>query len=277
MQLSLSGRIAEAERGTKERTAIAFADLAQLAARIGYHALCVRPSQATTATPDAQLGEMRSVLGRHGLVASMVTPDTRIANQGISPDANATLREIGPALHVAEALGAKIIRVAIIGADDIPWAQRAADAARERGIRLIHQNHTSTPFETVAGCREMMARIDRPNFGLCVEPVNFVLCGEDYGLEALKPLGPHIFNVCMQNVQITADGAWEIGTRSGVVRYERLVVGDPAGIDLPQFFDALTAVGYQGFVTTHQPAIAGIPTEDLAKQVYDAMAPFTVS
>ncbi|MAG37011.1 MAG: xylose isomerase [Dehalococcoidia bacterium] len=276
MQLSLSGRIAEAEH-SKEHAALDFASVAQLAASIGFEAVCVRPSQLTIDDPVEHAREMRATLNQHGLVASMITPDARVARQGSDPDANALLHQIGPALRLASVLGAGLVRVAIKGEEDIPRAQRAADEAREHGIRLVHQNHTATPFETVAGCREMVGRIDRSNFGLSIEPANFVLCGEDYGLSALKPLGPHIFNVYVQNLRITPDGTSEIDTRQGIVRYERLVVGDPAGIDLPQFFDGLAAVGYNGFVTTHQPAIEGLTERELAQRVYDGLAPFVRS
>ena len=62
-------------------------------------------------------------------------------------------------------------------------------------------------------------------------------------------------------------------TNHGPVRYDRLVIGDPGGVDLPRFFAALRALEYDSYVTSHQPSIDGIATEALARLVYDALAP----
>ena len=146
------------------------------------------------------------------------------------------------------------------------------DEAREFGIRLAQQTHTATPFETAAGCKEMIERIGRPNFGLILEPANFALCGEDYGPAALAPLGTSVFNVYVQNLRVTASGDSSVETNRGTVRYERLVIGDPGGVDLPRFFDGLSAIDYQGYVTSHQPAIPGVSEHALCEQVYAALA-----
>jgi len=272
VKLALSGRIAEAEH-VKEAT-VSVEELARLAVEVGYDALCLRPSQANVETSDERLREMRATLDQFGLNASMVTPDARIARQGGDPAANATLRDFEPALHVARALQAGLLRVALKGDDDIAWAQLAADAAREYGLRLVHQTHAATPFETLMDCQTMLRRIDRSNFGLTVEPANLALCGEDYGLDALRPIGRSIFNVYVQNVRSTPGGASAVSTNRGAVRYERLIVGDPGGIDLGKFFDALHALEYNGYVTAHQPAIESIAMESLAKRVHGALASF---
>ena len=127
----------------------------------------------------------------------MITADLRVSQQGSVLDTGAPLRDLEPTLKRASVLGADLIRVGVKSQDDIVWAQRAADEAREFGIRLAQQTHTATPFETAAGCKEMIERIARPNFGLILEPANFALCGEDYGPTALVPLGPAVFNVYM--------------------------------------------------------------------------------
>jgi sugar phosphate isomerase/epimerase len=272
MKLSLSGRIAENEH-VKESALVDLSDLARVAARTGYQAVCLRPSQVSLETPTERLRDVRSILDRHGLGASMITPDARIARQGSAPDAGAILRAFEPVLEIARVVGTGLVRVAIKGEADIPWAQRAADAARERGIRLVHQTHTATPFETVADCRAMLARIDRPNFGITLEPANLALCGEEYGPAALRPLTGSVFNVYIQNLRPAPNGRETIMTNRGPVRYERLVIGDSGGVDLPRFVAALHALEYDGYVTTHQPSIDGIATEALAGRVYDALAP----
>ncbi len=276
MQLSLSGRIAEAE-DVKDHASLDFSGLARLAAQVGFNAVCVRPTHLSSATPLARVREMRAILAQHGLAASMLTTDARVPREGNALDAGAFLRNLGPTLERAAALGADLMRVGVKSGEDVVWARRAADEAREHGIRLAQQTHTATPFETVAGCREMIERIDRPNFGLILEPANFALCGQDYGPAALTPLGPSVFNVYVQNLRVTDRGDSSVETNAGPVRYQRLVIGDPAGIDLPRFRDGLTAIDYRGYVTSHQPALPGVSVHSLCKQVYHALAPFVTS
>ncbi|MEZ4729587.1 MAG: hypothetical protein R3E79_20855 [Caldilineaceae bacterium] len=66
----------------------------------------------------------------------------------------------------------------------------AADEARERNIRLAHQSHTQSIFETVAGSLDILQRVGRPNFGIIYEPANLALCGEAYGPATLRPFSP---------------------------------------------------------------------------------------
>ena len=272
MQLSLSGRIVEAEH-IKTDASLQFAEFVELTARVGFHAVCVRSTHLNSATPIERAHEMRALLDSYGLVASMVMLDKRVASQGSDPKANAPLANISPMLERAAAIGSSMIRVAVKGAEDVTLAQRAADEAREHGIRLAHQNHTSTPFETVADCVEILDRIDRPNFGLIAEPANFMLCGEDYGAETLKPLADAIFNVYVQNLRVSDSGSATIETNRGAVRYERLVIGDAGGVDLARFCDGLRALGYAGFITSNQPASEGFTAEELIQRVYAALAP----
>jgi sugar phosphate isomerase/epimerase len=173
MKLSLSGRIAEEEH-IKDGTAISFADLAQLASEIGFQALCIRPSQVTVETPDEEIRCLRQILDTYGLQSSMVCLHTAIAAN--MSEAGQSLRDFGRDIDVAEMLGSRLIRITIKTEADVSWAQRAADQAQERGMRLVHLTHTNSPFETIEQCLEMTARINRPNFGLTVEPANLLLC-----------------------------------------------------------------------------------------------------
>jgi sugar phosphate isomerase/epimerase len=57
------------------------------------------------------------------------------------------------------------------------------DETRERGIRLAHQSHCASLFETVAGSLRVLQRVDRPNFGIIYEPANWLIAGEDYAVK----------------------------------------------------------------------------------------------
>jgi sugar phosphate isomerase/epimerase len=263
------------EEHIKDRTAIGFEDLAQLASEIGYQALCIRPSQVTVETPDEEIRHMRQILDSYNLQASMVCLRGAIAAN--TPDSSRLLRHFERDLEVAERLGSRLIRISIRTEEDVRWAQRAADQAQERGICLVHQTHTNSPFETIEQCLEMVARIQRPNFGLVVEPANLLLGGQDYGPEAIQRLGPYIFNVYIQNLRLVEEGGQSIQTNRGIVHYERLRVGEEGGIDFARFFQGLKSIRYEGFVTSHQPSVAGIDVRKLAQYVFDQLTGFLAS
>lgn len=249
MKLSLSVRIAET--ATKDRLTLPFAELLQLARRYRYHALCMRPSVAGVQSTWAQLGEARSLIATARLPVAMVTADLSVPmNNEHGPD---SLRDIGPSLNVAEALGSTLIRVCLKHAEDIAWAQRAADAARERGIRLAHQCHTDSLFETVADSLDAVRKIGRSNFGIIYEPANLMLAGDGYGVDAVKRLAPYIMNVYVQNHRVQRNGKSPLLTRSrGEVRYDAIPLWAPDGVDFAVVFAALREVGYDGYVTVHQ-------------------------
>ena len=273
MKLSLSARIAE-QAHIKDRTAVSFEDLARLASEIGYRALCIRPSLVTVETPDEEIRRMRTIMDCHGLQASMASPRRETAAS--TPDSGQPLRDLSRDVEVADLLGARLIRISIKTEEDARWAQRAADQARERDISLVQQTHTHSPCETIDQCLEVVARISRPNFGLCVEPANLLLCGQDYGPEAIQRLGPHIFNVYVQNLRMDEEGSSHIKTNRGIVRYERLIVGEEGavgkrGIDFDRFFQGLKSIQYDGFVTSHQPCVEGMGVPELARFVHDRL------
>ena len=64
----------------------------------------------------------------------MVTGDFAVPENG--DDGPSCLRNITPHLDLAAALQCGLIRVCIKEPGDIPFAQRAADEAMERGVRL---------------------------------------------------------------------------------------------------------------------------------------------
>lgn len=261
MDLSLSVRVAESH-SDKTRSTMGFEDLALLARNEGYRALCMRASQAGVQTPPDRLREMRRALDGLGLAVSMVTGDFAIPqNNEHGPGA---LRAIGPHLDLAGAFGADLIRICMKTEEDIGHAQRASDEARERGIRLAHQCHTASLFETVAGSLDVLRRVGRPNFGLIFEPANLDLCGEDYGPDAIRRLAPYLFNVYVQNHRRSPAGRNTIRTWvRGDVTYDLIPLDAAGGIDFRRVFDGLQEAGYEGYVTVHQ-AFAGLQGAEAA-------------
>ncbi len=249
MKLSLSVRIAEA--ACKTRLNVPFRDLVQLAAELGYRAVCMRASAGGIGTPRDELEAMRGEVERAGLVVSMVTADSDVPiNNDDGPN---SLRDIGPSLDVAAALGCDLIRICLKNEGDIEHARRAADAAAERNIRLAHQCHTTTLFETVERSLEVLGEIGRDNFGLIYEPANLMLCGESYGVDTLKKFLPYLMNVYVQNHALDDAGPVELETWClGPRRFRHIPIWEPGGVVFDDVMAALNAIDYDGYFTIHQ-------------------------
>lgn len=262
MKLSLSVRVAESFNN-KRVIDIALADLARIARNAGYRALCMRASMVGIHSPDGQAREIGQTLDGFGLNVSMVTGDFAVPEN--SAEGPGCLRNITPHLDLAETLRCDLIRICMKTEADVPCAQKAADEARERSIRLAHQSHTRSLFETVDGSLEILKKVARPNFGLIYEPANLALCGEDYGPEALRAFAPHLFNVYLQNHVPDPDGAkpmetWAQGTIMSTLR----PLDSPGGIDFGAVFRGLKAIDYDGYVTLHHAFGGDLPPDEAA-------------
>ena len=249
MQLSLSVRIVEAACKTKLH--VPFAELVSIAAETGYDAVCMRASAGGVQTPLDELRRMRETVEAHGLHVSMVTADFDVPlNNTNSPN---SLRDIGPSLDVAEALGCNLIRVCLKKDDDIPHARVAAKRAADRGIRLAHQCHTTSIFEQVDQILANLEAIGQPNFGLIYEPANLMLCGESYGADTLRQLAPHMMNFYIQNHRLDPEGPVSLPTYCrGEVCFHHLPIWEKGGVDTSAVFDGLGEIDWAGHFTIHQ-------------------------
>ena len=239
--------------------------LAELAAAEGYKALCMRASQLGIQTPLDLVRQRRAELSARGLAVSMITGDFPIPeNTDDAPDA---LRNITPYLDLAEALGADLIRIGMKKEEDVAWAQRASDEASERGVRLAHQSHTLSLFETVDGSLDVLGRVNRRNFGIIYEPANLEQCGEDYGPETIKAFLPYMFNVYLQNLRVSPSGENRGDTWCrGEIRFDQAPMWEDGGLNFPLVMSALEETGYDGYVTLHQASTPpATPQEFLRK------------
>lgn len=248
-------------------------ELIELARATGYDALCMRASQVGIQSPAERVDEVAAKVAAAGLTISMVTGDFAVPrNDGEGPSG---LRNITPYLDLTERLDADLIRVCMKVEEDIEWARRAADEARERNIRLAHQSHFASLFETVEGSLRVLRAVDRPNFGIIYEPANWMLVDQDY-VAAIKDVEPWLFNVYVQNHRLEADGEDSLVTwEKGRVRFDHIGLWESGGVNSEAVFGALHAVGYQGYVTVHQ-AFAGIMSpRDAAVKTYEYLAPLS--
>jgi sugar phosphate isomerase/epimerase len=249
MNLSLSVRIAEAPCKTKLN--VPLRDLLQLASELGYRAICMRASAGGIGTPRDELLLMRQEIERAGLRVSMVTADSDVPlNNDRGPD---SLQNIRPSLDVAEALDCDLIRVCLKTNEDIEHARRASDLAADRKIRLAHQCHTTTLFETVDRSLEVLDKIGRSNFGLIYEPANLMICGQSYGADTLLKFKPYLMNVYVQNHRLDPAGPADLETWClGVRRFHHIPIWEPGGVNFAEVASALQQIGYEGCITIHQ-------------------------
>ncbi len=250
MKLSLSVRVAESFNNKRE-SAIPLEELARIAADAGYEALCMRASVVGVHSPVGTAERVKGTVSEQGLTISMVTADFPVPEN--SDEGPNSLRNITTSLDLAEALGADLIRICMKKEEDIGHARRAADEARERGIRLAHQSHTRSLFETVEGSVAVLREVGRPNFGIIYEPANLALCGQAYGESTLRAFQPWLFNVYMQNHTPEPDGLQPMETWTrGMVNSTLRPLDAPGGIEFAAIFDGLRTIGYDGYVTMHQ-------------------------
>jgi sugar phosphate isomerase/epimerase len=267
MKLSLSVRVAESFEN-KEKANLTIDQLIALAQKHGYNAICMRASQCGVQSPPDLVRAMKSKIDKAGLPVSMVTGDFAVpSNNDRGPDG---LRKITPYLDLAQAFGATLIRVCMKKKEDVVWAQRAADEAKERKIRLAHQSHCASLFETVDGSVETLKAISRPNFGLIYEPANWMISGQDYGKAAIRKVKPWIFNVYIQNHRLNPQGKASVATWSkGNVPLDHIGVWEKDGVNAVEMFSELRAIGYNAFVTVHQAFADIMPVEEAVKRSGD--------
>jgi sugar phosphate isomerase/epimerase len=232
----------------------------------------MRASQAGTHSSTEHIAEIRQKADAAGLPISMVTGDFAVPSN--NDDGPMLLRNIRPYLDLAESFGAKLIRVCMKKDEDLAFARKSADEARERGIRLAHQSHCASLFETVAGALRILQRVDRPNFGIIYEPANWLIAGEDYSRETIRKLRPYLFNVYIQNHRLTPDGTAQVETwKKGLVRLEHIGVWESGGVNAEEMFAGLHEVGYQGYVTVHQAFGDVMPVEEAVRRSYEYLKP----
>ena len=271
MKLSITVRIAEAP-GSNQKTTMGFEEVVRIAKTTGYDAVDMRASQAGIQTPAEQLIDMRKILDRYAIKVSCVTGDFDVpSNNDKAPDG---LRKITPYLNLAERLGADLIRIGMKKDEDIAPAQRACDEARERKIRLAHESHQGTLFETVAGSFDVLKRVNRPNFGLIYEAGNWMVTGQDYGPATIRKLKPWIMNVFVQNYRITPEGKSTVATwTKGAVKVDLIGSWERGGVDYANVFRALHDIGYKGYVTAFAAFSTFATPQEAAAKSYQHLKP----
>jgi sugar phosphate isomerase/epimerase len=272
MKLSLSARVAESF-SDKTKSTLTLEQFVAIARSNAYQALCMRASQGGIHTPKDRLQEMARTMRSAGLPVSMITGDFAVPSN--NDEGPGCLRNITPYLDLAQTFGSSLIRICMKKEEDIVWAQRASDTARERKIRLAHQSHCASLFETVAGSLDVLRRVNRSNFGIIYEPANWLISGQEYGPETIKKLQPWLFNVYVQNHLLRPEGKAAVDTWTrGRVPLDHIGLWDKGGVNFEKVFEGLHAVRYSGYVTVHQAFAEIMTPADAARRSHEYLRTF---
>jgi inosose dehydratase len=239
--------------------------------------------EGTELGPPGYLGEgddLRARLERHGLALTGGWCPVRFSE----PDAlGDDLRELERTLALFEAAGATEAHPVFgdagseartanpgrgaedrsLGLDDAGWrrwaegVRRAEALVGEHGLEPTLHPHTSTHVEARW---EIERALELTDLGLLVDTGHYLAGGVD-PIEALRDWGPRVNYVHVKDVRLDVLRA-VIDERAGALEAWRRGIFCELGegdVDLPGFFEALRATGYDGWVVVEQDRI---PRED---------------
>ena len=158
--------------------------------------------------------------------------------------------EVDRAFACARAGGMEII----VGVPEHDLLGRAADRARETGIRLAIHNHGpgDLRYPTASSILERISGLD-PNVGVCLDVGHSTRSGVDPS-EAARQCGPRLLDVHLKDVTAsTGDGA-TVEAGRGV-------------IDLPLFLRTLAGIDYRGTASYEHEKDGRDPLPGLAESV----------
>jgi len=242
MKFSLSGRCVlpqKAGQGLLKQNA-AFLELAH---DVGFDGVDLRWEQMNPSLPDASVEEVRQLCRETGLEVASLNA------KGLDKET------FQPLLALAQELDCRRIRVH----GDIPSIQKAADWALPSGIQLAEQMHTGGAYESATLAKKTLAEVGRDNFGVIAEPANLRMAGDDFTAENFGLIRNKIFWCHIQSLIVVPLDAAEGRSmlRNGSeVGFTRVPIRENTGCDFRAFFDALKAVGFNGYINCLEPTPA---------------------
>lgn len=252
MKLSLSGRIIEVEYKYCQWSVEEFLKLAK---GIGYDAVELRRTQISAETPPEEVQEIKEMLQKYDIGVS------RLPAGEVKDDES--FEGLGTFADMAVELRCPFLSV---GFGSIPWAQKAADYLKERGLSIAIQTHTGGLFETPDVALKTLKQINRDHFGLMYDSANFFLKRVDY-VRAVEQLKDYLFLVSVQCLAPAAAGEEGAKEYEGLY-YKRHLLGKPGGMDFEGVFKALHRIGFEGYVTVIEPISELMDNLELARAMF---------
>jgi sugar phosphate isomerase/epimerase len=254
MKIALSGRIFETENGIEK----SIDEFIKIASEIGYEGVELRNSQIGNLSID-EIKRVKEIIDEYNMNVSFITCLEEGKNYW---------KEFENVLKKAIELKTGLIRIII---EDIDLIKKSCQFLLNNkiGIKIFEQMHTGTIFERIDDAINICREVGFSNFGLSVEPGNFVLSEQEYSEENLKKIYPYLINVQFQNIRKAKDNEeGEIIEYKGE-RFIRCLPDDPEGIDFVDFIKTLKKIGYNGWVNIIEPKQNGIDSIEIAKKYYE--------
>ena len=253
MKISISSRITE-QSDNKEKSFLSLDNFIKLASKNKFDGVSLRPSMISNNSSEYLVNQAQKLFNVNNMKVSMITSNIHVAkNDKLASD---ILRNITPSLDLAEKLKTSLIRIMIKNSDDIFYARKALDEAKERNLKLLQQTHWGTLAETLDETVTLIKTINRKNFGITFEPANLMACGSDFNKNALNQLLPHTENFYFQNIILDKKGKHVFPTiHNGDVRVKYISLDNSKGINIFSFLDFLREKKYDKWFTIHQPLL----------------------
>ncbi len=260
MKISISSRITE-QSDNKEKSFLSLDSFIKLASKNKFDGVSLRPSMISTQSSEYIVNQAQKLFKVNNMKVSMITSNIHLAkNDELASD---ILRNITPSLDLAETLKTSLIRIMIKNRDDIFYAKKALDEAKERNLKLLQQTHWGTLAETLDETVKLIKTINRQNFGITFEPANLMACGSDFNKNALNQLLPYTENFYFQNIILDKKGKHVFPTiHNGDVRVKYVSLDNSNGINVFSFLDFLREKKYNKWFTVHQPLLENQTVEN---------------
>jgi sugar phosphate isomerase/epimerase len=159
-------------------------------------------------------------------------------------------------LSATAALGAGRVRLTMpaLGDDTYPalFAQARADLewaaarAEAHAVKILVELHHRTIVSSASAAVRLVDGLDPSHVGVIHDVGNLVIEGHEDFRAGLEMLGDHLAHVHVKNVAWQVDGARPDGSVAWRAEWSPLRSGQA---DLSAYFRALSAVGYDGWVT----------------------------
>lgn len=192
---------------------------------------------------DAELRAARTLLDTRGFGVSAI--GSPIGKSSLEQPRDFELRRLEQAIHAADALGARLIRVFSFfvpqgGVDESVEREAlarlrllTAEAERAR-LTLVHENEKGIVGDTAERCRLLLSAIDSPALRQAFDPANFVQVGVHPMRDAWPLLAAYTTHVHIKDARFSDGAVYPPGQGDGA---------------LSELLEALAQTGYQGYLT----------------------------
>jgi sugar phosphate isomerase/epimerase len=166
------------------------------------------------------------------------------------------LDQVDHAMQGVKALGAPALRVRVPNYDGVtpymPLRDRALAQyrevealARQHGLKAMIEMHMNNIVPSASACAAFVRHFDPRYVGIIHDCGNMVYEGYEQYRLGLEVLGPYLAHVHVKNAKWETVGARADGSAEWRATFAPIKTGI---VDLRRLFDALVAVGYDGWV-----------------------------